>query len=210
MSEWPSWGEIETALRTGGCSDTFIDQAAHRYKIGTEGQDKWRGWSILMEIINQAAPAPEVVNMISSVTRSRDADFIEFVMKEHGRNIDQRDFYSAAMLVKQRINLRGCPRDAREVHRFSAEVGPLLSKFAEEQSSDRRRSLEVANMHKKAKIAGTIAFFCGAVLIFGLWEWQKSIPNPVGDIVAYMIWLVAFFYPISWGWWVQQARRFLR
>ncbi|HDZ62532.1 MAG TPA: hypothetical protein ENH40_05245 [Nitrospirae bacterium] len=39
-------------------------------------------------------------------------------------------------------------------------------------------------------------YMSGFFILFGLWEWQKTIPDPSGTYIAYLIYFAAFFYPI--------------
>lgn len=48
---------------------------------------------------------------------------------------------------------------------------------------------------KKVAIAIYIAGFL--VLIF-LWEWQKTISGALGEIIAFVVYVTAFFYPFSY------------
>lgn len=41
-----------------------------------------------------------------------------------------------------------------------------------------------------------ICFFTGATILYFLWEWQKTIPSPLGDFIAWGVYFISFLYPI--------------
>lgn len=58
---------------------------------------------------------------------------------------------------------------------------------------------------KKKRIENTewtIAFIiwgAGAFILWLVWEWQKSVPSPYGDFIAFVTYVACFFYFLAIG-----------
>lgn len=66
--------------------------------------------------------------------------------------------------------------------------------------SRRNRKKEEADKHDKlCWIWAFIFWVLGACVIWWLWEGQKELPSPLGDIIAFFIQVIAFFYFLAFG-----------
>jgi F0F1-type ATP synthase assembly protein I len=58
--------------------------------------------------------------------------------------------------------------------------------------SDDKRKIE-----KLSHLITFVIWLLGAAILFGLWEWQKSLSNSVGEPIAFILQISAWLYPFA-------------